>query len=409
MDSQIAYIVSRFPKLSETFILREMITLEKAGWKVCLYPLILEKAAVVHPEAKPWLQSLIYFPWLSMKVVLVNIKLLFKSPLKYISLWMKVILGNLKSAGFLSRAVMLFPKSILIAEDLKKKNVSHLHAHFATHPAMAAWIIHQVTGISYSITVHAHDIYVNRSMLESKLRDASFIVAISDFNREFLARHYGDWVKDKIKIVHCGIDTEIYTYLPGKDSTNEKKTLVSIGSLQPYKGMQYLVKACAILMDRGVPFICKIVGDGEERDSLTELIAQLGLKEHVQLLGAKTQDEVAGLLRETYCYVQPSVITKTGKMEGIPVAMMEAMASNVPVIASNLSGIPELIRHGETGYLVPPGECQLLADAIEYVINNSQEALRIGASGRELVRTEFDIYKNVNQLAQLFSQKAGIN
>lgn len=410
MAHRIAYIVSRFPKLSETFILREMIALEKSGWEVCLYPIILEKTKLVHAEAQPWLQRLSHYPWLSGKVIRANLALLFRSPFKYLSLWTQVILGNIKSPGFLIRAIMLFPKSVLIAEDLQEKKVTHIHAHFATHPAMAAWIMHQISGISYSITVHAHDIYVNRSMLEPKLRNASFIVAISDFNREFLARHYGDWVREKIKIVHCGIDTEVYSNLSGSGgSVTGKKTLVSIGSLQPYKGMQYLVNACAILKERGVSFVCKIIGEGEERKHLSELIARHGLEDHVELLGAKRQDEVAGLLREASCYVQPSVITETGKMEGIPVAMMEAMATNLPVIASKLSGIPELVRHGETGYLVPPGESQALADAIEYVLTHSAETSQIAASGRGMVRAEFDIYKNVNQLAELFSQKAGIN
>lgn len=409
MANRIAYIVSRFPKLSETFILREMIALEKAGWEVCLYPLILEKTSVIHSEAKPWLQRLTYFPWFSRAVFVANFTFFLKSPLKYLSLWTKVILGNIKSLSFVMRAVMLFPKSILIAEDLKKKNVTHIHAHFATHPAMAAWIIHQVSGISYSVTVHAHDIYVNRSMLESKLRDASFIVAISDFNREFLARHYGDWIRDRVRVVHCGIDTEVYSNISGFDDTKEEKILVSIGSLQPYKGMQYLIDACAILKKRGVHFICKIIGDGEDRDYLSELIVRRDLVGQVQLLGAKRQDEVVELLREAYCYVQPSVITGTGKMEGIPVALMEAMSSNVPVIASKLSGIPELVRHGETGYLVIPGDSYTLANAIEYVICNSSEASQVAKFGREVVRAEFDIYKNVSQLAELFSQKVVIN
>ncbi len=409
MAQRIAYIVSRFPKLSETFILREMIALEKAGWEVCLYPIILEKTQVVHSEAEPWLKRLRYFPWLSGNVLGANFRLFFKSPLKYLSLWMKVIFGNIKSPSFLARAVMLFPKAVLMAEDLAEKNVKHVHAHFATHPAMAAWIIHQISGVSYSITVHAHDIYVNRSMLEPKLRDASFIVAISNFNREFLAQHYGDWVRDKIKIVHCGIDTQVYSGRSDALPEDKKNTFVSIGSLQAYKGMRYLIEACSLLKERGLSFKCKIIGDGEERAFLNDLVVRHGLERYVELVGAKKQNEVAQLLGEAYFYVQPSVITETGKMEGIPVAMMEAMASKLPVIASNLSGIPELIHHGETGYLVPPGESQPLADAIEYVLSHPQEVSRIAEAGRVMVQTEFDIYKNVNQLAELFSQKAGNN
>jgi hypothetical protein len=192
---KIAYIMSRFPKLSETFILREMIALEQMGWDISLYPLIMQKEAVVHAEAQDWIKRARYSPWFSLPVLTANLRRFIKQPISYASLWFRTVVGNLPSPGFLSRAVVIFPKAVLMAEEMQAEGLTHIHVHWATHPALTAWIIHQLTGISYSITVHAHDIYVNRTMLEPKIRDAAFVVAISDFNRSSANISVNGWQK----------------------------------------------------------------------------------------------------------------------------------------------------------------------------------------------------------------------
>lgn len=405
MTVKLAYIMSRFPKLSETFILREMNALRSNGWEVFNYPLILEKTKVIHPEAKQWLHELNHFPWLSWKILKVNFQTFVKRPSLYLSLLAKVVFGNIKSPRFMVRAIMLFPKTVMMARSMKEKEISHIHAHYATHPALVAWVINQLTGIPYSITVHAHDIYVDRSMLETKVDGASFVVAISKFNQEFLAKHVGEWSRNKTFVIHCGIDMTGYSSAtsPQYDGLH----VVSIGSLQPYKGMPHLIEACKILKDRNIPVQCTIIGDGEDRQKLEALIIKSGVSDTVLLAGAKTQAEVADILRIANCYAQPSVITASGKMEGIPVALMEALAASLPSIATNISGIPELIRHGSTGYLVPPGDAHALADAIEYVYAHPEEAAKVSSLGRLLVNEEFEIKKNISQLAELFTRQLG--
>lgn len=400
---KLAYIVSRFPKISETFILREMIAVEQGQWDVSLYPLILEKSTVVHSEAKPWLSRLRYFPWLSLDVLAANILQFLKTPKVYLLLWITIFRENLVSFKFLVRALLIFPKAVKIAADMSNNGISHVHAHYATHPALVAWVVYKLTGISYSITVHAHDIFVDRSMLNLKLHDAQFIAAISEFNREFLVEHLGEWVREKIHIIHCGIQPELYNDLQSKKD-HQRFDVVSIGSLQPYKGMQHLISACALLRDRGIPVHCRIVGDGEERLLLEELITQTGLSQIVELLGAMDQANVASVLRSAQVYVQPSVITPAGKMEGIPVAIMEAFAAGLPVVASNISGIPELVVQDETGYLVPPADVKKLADALENIYLNPTNASLLALAGREKVLNEFELSANVKKLLLLFQQ-----
>jgi len=179
--------------------------------------------------------------------------------------------------------------------------------------------------------------------------------------------------------------------------------VISVGGLRDYKGMAYLVEASAILRDRGIPIQCSIIGEGEQRPALEALIQERQLEGIVKLAGPKTQTEVAGLLAAADCYVQPSIITPNGKMEGIPVAIMEALAVQLPVIASELSGIPELVIPGRTGYLVPQADPQALADAIEHVYRNPIEAKSYSENGRISVLNDFNLDKSADQLSSLFS------
>jgi glycosyltransferase involved in cell wall biosynthesis len=184
----------------------------------------------------------------------------------------------------------------------------------------------------------------------------------------------------------------------------DRLELVSTGSLQPYKGQKYLIEACAQLHNLGIPFRCRIIGEGDERPSLEQLITTLGLQGKVQLLGAQTQDEVAKLLATAHCYVQPSIITPAGKMEGIPVSIMEAFACGLPVVATELSGVPELVRPDETGYLVPPADARALTKALAHIFHHQAEANELAQNGRRLVLAEFEIEDNARRLSQLFEQ-----
>ncbi len=401
---RVAYIMSRFPHLPETFILREMITLEGMGWRVLLYPLIFQKQRVIHPQARPWMQRAWRKPLFSADMLRANAQTVIQNPIQYAKVLGQVLWENRTSPKFLIRALILWPKIVTLARRLQSQNVRHIHAHYATHPALAAWIIHRLTGITYSVTVHAHDIFVEHVMLDTKLRSARFIAAISDFNRRYLADLLGEWVSPKTHVIHCGIDPLAYSDARPAWQVGERFEIIHTGSLQPYKGQRHLIEACAHLKARGVPFRCRLIGEGALRPSLQNLIHTLGLEEHVHLLGARTQDEVGALLAESHCYVQPSVITPSGKMEGIPVALMEAMASGLPAVATRISGIPELVRPRESGYLVPPEDSRALADALHHIYRHPQEAQQRARQGRALVLETFTLHANVKKLAALLQE-----
>lgn len=404
---KIAYIVSRFPHLPETFILREMISLERLGWQIELYPLIIQEQEVIHYEARPWLARAHTVPWVSRDLLKANIARLIRHPRRYVSLFGRMLWENLRSPKFLVRALLLFPRAVWMADRFEADGINHIHAHYATHPALVAWLINQLTGISYSITVHAHDIFVEKPMLATKLQDSVFVSSISEFNRNYLADMFGPWVRQKTQIVRCGIDPAYYR---NEKSINAGQTpcleIINIGSLQPYKGHIYLVRACIELQKRGIPFRCRIVGGGDLRPMLERAIRENHLDNLVELMGPRTQDEVSRLLQTANCYVQPSVITPSGKMEGIPVALMEAMVSRIPVVATSISGIPELVRNGDTGWLVPPENVEALADALSQIYSDPAEAHKRARSGRKWVLDEFELFSNVKRLSSLFAQSS---
>jgi colanic acid/amylovoran biosynthesis glycosyltransferase len=405
MTNKIAYIVSRFPHLPETFILREMIELEKLGWQVELYPLVLQRQPVIHEEAQPWIRRAHAVPWFSLGLLRANFSQFLQRPRLYMLLFLRVLLENIRSAKFLVRALLLFPRSVWMAEQFRAQGICHIHAHYASHPALVAWMINQLTGITYSITVHAHDIFVDKSMLATKIHDSVFVSSISEFNRNYLAQMFGPWVNEKTEIVRCGIEPSYYRSSGSKGYERPNGLeIISVGSLQPYKGHTYLVEACAKLIERGIPFRCRIIGGGDLRGALEREIVGYGLQGHVQLLGPRTQEEVAGFLSTANCYVQPSVVTSSGKMEGIPVALMEAMASRVPVVATAISGVPELVRPGETGWLVPPENVDALADALTDIYQNPAEAVHRAELGQNWVLKEFELSTNVRKLASLFDR-----
>lgn len=391
---RVAYIMSRFPKLTETFVLYEMEAVEAEGARVDLYPLQFERGTKVHREAARWLERGRREPLLSWPILRANLAALGRNPVRYLSTLVLLAWHTRGSARYLAGGLAFFPKAVLFAARMRADGVDHVHAHFASHPAAVAWVIHRLSRMPYSFTAHGSDLHRDRWMLRQKVEDAAFVVAISRYNRQVILEFCGPAAADKVVVIHCGVDLRVFQPGGGDARSEEPPRILCIGTLHEVKGQRYLVEACAMLAARGLAFACRLVGDGPDQPALARQVERAGLNGRVRLLGALTQDEVREELRRAHVVAAPSVPTRDGRREGIPVALMEAMASGVPVVASRISGIPELVEDAESGLLVEPRDVEGLSAALERLLRDEDLRRRLGASGRAKVEREFDLHRN---------------
>lgn len=404
---KIAYMMSRFPKITETFVLFEMREIERQGHQVEVYPLQRERTSVIHAEAEPYVKRAFFTPWISVKIVQAHLHFLLRTPAIYFKTLFGVLKANWGSKRYFMGAVLFFPKIVYLARLMQKRNVDHLHAHFASHPAMAAWVIHQLTAIPYSFTAHGSDLHRDQHMLQEKVADAKAVVTISKYNRQMILDICGPQVESSVHVVHCGVDLQDFKSkeIPTPFETgNGSFRFVCIGTLHEVKGQRYLLEACCELKAEGIDFQCHLVGDGPDQQMLEEFVSQAGLDQHVRFEGRKTSADIQELLQQTDVLIAPSVPTQCGRREGIPVVLMEALGSGVSVIASDLSGIPEIVIDEQTGLLTPPRDANAIAQALLRMYYDQPLRQRLAEAGREKVFDEFNLPGNVRLLVNLLKQ-----
>ncbi len=404
---RVAYIMSRFPKITETFILFELLAVEKQGVHVDVFPLLRERQDVVHPEAVPVVDRAHFHPFVSLSILWANVVFLFTQPWTYVRTIAEVLFGTVRSVNFFVGALGILPKSVRFAYEMRRLGVTHVHAHFATHPAVAALVIHRLTGIPFSFTAHGSDLHVDRCMLGRKVEAAAFAVTISEFNKNVILDECGETSRDKIRVVHCGVDPSVFTpreHAPtAQDGAASTVRLLCVASYEEVKGHRYLIEACALLRDRGVNFRLDLIGDGPCRADVEQRLRDARLSDRVHMHGAQPRDAVLGMMAAADIMCLPSVPTAQGKREGIPVVLMEAMACAVPVVSSQLSGIPELVQDEVSGLLVPPRDAAGLADALERLAGDPETRARMGQAGRTFIELHFNLHANAARLARLFA------
>jgi len=403
---KIAYLMSRFPKISETFILFEILELEKLGIPVEVYPLLRERQPVTHPEAEKLAARAHFQPFFSWAILRAHLYFVVTRPLTYVRALFEVLFGTLAHMNFFAGALAYWPKSVAFAYSMKQQGITHMHAHFCNHPTLAAFIIHRLTGIPYSFIAHGSDLHKNRTMLGKKVAASAFAVTVSKFNLEVLRSACTEKTRGKTSILHCGIDPEVFT--PKLQTGNHGPLrIICVASLEEVKGHKYLIEACRMLRDKGVDFVCDLIGDGPRRAELTQQIKTAQLADSVIMHGSMKRDDVVRLLDAADVKVLASVPTAEGKREGVPVVLMEAMACGLPVISSQLSGIPELVEHERTGILLQPGDAAGLAAALQRLQHDPALRQRMGQAGREKVLREYNLKENVKQLLQLIAALHG--
>ena len=422
---KLAYIVGRFPRPTETFVLTELEALRAHDVTVDVFPLLdirhagahnsaslrgkarellrpTEPAEAKHEAAARWKSRAHYSPLWSVEVLLAQFGFFFTHPIRYMTALFSLLLRSVGRLRFLSTGLMLFPRIVLMARQMEQTRVTHVHAHFANEPAAAALVVHQLTGLPFSFTPHGTDLHHDQHMLKTKLRHASFVVCISEFNRERLLRAGGPGCEERLKVVRCGVNTKLFSPGDGSTAPGKRTRILQVGALLEVKGQAVLMQAVADLKRSGETVECHFIGTGPDREMLQQLATHFGIADQVTFQGYRTPREIHGELQRADMLICPSVDSSDGRREGIPVVLMEAMATGVPVIASSLSGIPELVTNEVEGLLFEPGNVRELSIGIQFLIENPDTAIAFAEAARAKVLAEFDIERTVPRLIQLF-------
>lgn len=395
---RVAYVVSRFPAVTETFIVRELAGVDAAtDIQIELFSLFPAAEAPIHPAARDWLMRL--HPGSAHGALRGLTWWLVRSPGTLLETVAIVTRAFARTPGRLLRALITVAVASDHARTTRKLGIDHIHAHFANYPALAAWTMARLTASTYSFTAHAHDIFRDQSFLRRLMADARFVVTISNFNLLFMAPY--NPTQTPVHIVHCGVDTEDWPMrAPVAPSAGPPRALC-VAALEEKKGHRFLLHALADAGDRLERLELDLVGPGALRGELERLARSLGIGDRVRFHGPLTEPDVARLLRRADLVVLPSIVARGGFMEGIPVALMEALAVGVPVVATRLSGVPELVREGETGLLAEPADAADLARALQQTIADPHAAAQRAAAGRALVERQFDARASAERMGGL--------
>lgn len=275
----------------------------------------------------------------------------------------------------------------------------HIHAHLANPPGSYAMFLGLMTGIPYSITGHAADLYCKPVGNEMKFRLAKGMVAISEYNLNYYRKTCPDL--GRAEIIHCGIEPETFAYA-ARGRFEPPLRILAVGRAAEKKGFRYLLDALQLLKDRRIPYHCDLIGGGPLLEALKEQQRDLDLADLV-IHGPLQQSEVKAMLSRAHVFTLPCVIASDGDIDGIPVSLMEAMACGCPVVSTHISGIPELIDDGESGLMVPPENPLALADALERLYKDPDLTARISTGGRLKVETEFNLAIEGQKLERFFA------
>jgi glycosyltransferase involved in cell wall biosynthesis len=402
MPPKTAYILLWFPQPSETFIFREVFNLWNMGMPLKVFTLYGEKTRNLSPEMVS----------VSHKMERLGIPFI-KTGLKDVLYWWK---RNPRIASELFRTVPVrrwngFEKGgenlwaffcgFHLARRFEEERIEHIHAPWANGPATAAWIASRLTGIPFSFTARAWDIYPPDGALKEKLRDSAFIRSETRANIEYLSAYSGV-SEDKMHLTYNGVPLK--SQQDALVSMNPPFRLLALGRFVGKKGYDFLIRACRILKDSGVDFHLTLAGGGARMNQLKYLTWKLGVRDRVSFPGFISYDCVPELFCSSDIFLMPSIIHRSGDRDGIPTVLMEALMYRVPVIATDVSGISELVENRVTGLLIPEKDAKAIADAVKELISDRDSALRMAENGRQKVLKQFNPEVNHKRVFELYEK-----
>jgi glycosyltransferase involved in cell wall biosynthesis len=395
----VGYILRKFPVLSETFILNEILALESRGVDVHIFTLAPSRDPRFHEGVGRLKATIHYVPGPT------ELRPLFEHARRQARRsgprYRRQLVRVLRTGR--PKLLWRFLQASYVADRARRAGVQHLHAHFANHPATVAHQASALLRIPFSFTAHAYDMYrdADPDVIARKMRDARFTVTISEYNSNYL-RTIANGRAPRIELVRNGIDLQRFAPPPSRPPA--PFTILAVARLVEKKGLPFLIEACRNLRDRGVDFRCLIVGKGAQRPLLDGLVRQWTLENRVKLLGALPQQEIVQLYHSANVLVLPCIVGDDGNRDGLPVSIVEALACGVPVVSTPVTGIPEVVRDGENGFVVPERDASALTTAIERLVCDRGLQHRFEVAARASVEQDFDQEKTAARLHSLLQE-----
>lgn len=400
---QVAYILSQFPKISENFILREIVEMRMRRIKCCIYSLKPSLEKISQKDAVGIMKDVYYRPYFSLGIIFDSMIMMIKNPATYVVSFVRFMNLNKSYLTDLVKALAVWGKTVSFARLSSKFKLRHIHSNWATIPTACAAAVSDLTGIDFSFTGHAWDIYGHPSALKEKIRAAKFVTTCTNRNLLHLRSICDERDSQKIFLVRHFMNPP---ECEEEKMPEGKPIVLSVGTLQEYKGHDVLIKAAASLFKEGFDFEVRIIGGGALERELNNLILKLNLSGKVNMLGIQPQERVFEEMRKACIFALASV-SKSGGEDNLPNVLVEASFLKKPCITSNLGSINEFIINGETGILIEPGKIGEFADGLKQLL--SDDVLRRNLSEKAFKKAKelFDKDKNASVLEGLFRKSFG--
>jgi colanic acid/amylovoran biosynthesis glycosyltransferase len=396
MTLRIAYMTGEYPRATSTFIQNEVAALRKRD--VQIDTISIRRAAnleLVDPEQqREATRTFCVLERSPRDMLTAHARCLLRTPRSYFRALREA--WSMRSPGLRAAIYQLFyfVEAGVVADYVNRQQLQHLHNHFADSSCTVAALASVIGGFSFSFTVHGPAIFYEpmRWRLDRKVQLARFVCCISDFCRSQVMAFSAPERWSDLRIVHCGVDPTLFPFL---ERGGDGRRLVCVGRLAPWKGFEVLIEAVADLARRDRRVQLDLIGDGPSREALEAFAARLGVAPSVRFFGYRTAEQIANHLRRADIFVSSSFA------EGVPVVLMEAMASGTPVIATRIAGLPELIEDGANGLLAPPGDSRALADRIDQLLPDLSRRRQLAAAGREKVTESFNLDTEAAKLHEI--------
>lgn len=388
---KIGYLLRMYPRFTQTFVANEILELERQGADISIISLRLPNEGIFHESCSQVKARASYVPQNLQGGRIEALQTQWKLLKRSRDLFRRIRSLWARHKGVEWQHVL---QAMHVVRWAKRNHISRLHVHFGTEEATVAMLANMLGSIPYSLTLHAFDIFranVDKALLAKKINASQFVITVSEYNRRYMVEHLPNLCAEKIRVNYNGVDLDKFSC---NGQEREAMSIFSVGRLIEKKGFVHLIRAVKRLRDQGLPVACHIAGEGREQKKLEREIKELDLSDCVTLLGRVRQSEVGDWLKRAGCFALPCVHAEDGNVDALPTVLLESLASGCPTVSTRVSGVPEIIDHGEQGFLVEPGDDESLAKAIHEVLADGDVAATFSAAGRRRAADRFDIRKN---------------